>query len=149
MDDGRIPKDVLYGELAIGTRPSERPTLRYKDVCKRDLKVCSVSSADLESATSDRATWRSTVTAGVLQAEERRKSQWEERRTRRRQRLQAAPIATTTNYTCSKCQRTCSRTDRAVHSKRREEKRREEKRREEKRREEKRRKEKRSKSQPE
>ena len=30
MDDGRIPKDILYGELATGTRPTGRPALRLK-----------------------------------------------------------------------------------------------------------------------
>jgi hypothetical protein len=43
MDDGRIPKDILYGELATG-----RPALCYKDFCKRDLKSCNISPADLE-----------------------------------------------------------------------------------------------------
>ena len=38
MDDGRIPKDLLYGELAKGKRLVGRPKLRSKDVCKRDMK---------------------------------------------------------------------------------------------------------------
>ena len=36
-EDGRLPKDVLYGELTSGSRPVGRPMLRYKDVCKRDM----------------------------------------------------------------------------------------------------------------
>ena len=39
MEDWRIPKDILYGELASGKRSVGRPRLRYKDVCKRDLKA--------------------------------------------------------------------------------------------------------------
>ena len=35
MEDGRIPKDMLYSELCLGTRPTGRPALRFKDVCKR------------------------------------------------------------------------------------------------------------------
>ena len=31
---GRIPKDLLYGELATGQRPTGRPQLRFKDVRK-------------------------------------------------------------------------------------------------------------------
>ena len=37
MQDGRIPKDILYGELCVGTRPVGRPSLRYKDVCKQKM----------------------------------------------------------------------------------------------------------------
>ena len=32
MDDGRIPIDLLYGELAKGKRLVGRPKLRYKGV---------------------------------------------------------------------------------------------------------------------
>ncbi|GAA6072582.1 NLR family CARD domain-containing protein 3-like [Tachysurus ichikawai] len=38
MDPGRIPKDLLYDELAEGARLTGRPRLRYKDVCKKDMK---------------------------------------------------------------------------------------------------------------
>ena len=34
--DGRIPKYIIYGELALGRRTTGRPHLRYKDVCVRD-----------------------------------------------------------------------------------------------------------------
>ena len=42
MKDGRIPKDILYGELAVGKRPRGRPQLRNKDVCKRDMKALEI-----------------------------------------------------------------------------------------------------------
>lgn len=35
VDDGRIPKDLLYRELAEGKCPTGRPQLRYKDIYKR------------------------------------------------------------------------------------------------------------------
>ena len=54
MEDGRIPKDIRYGELASGTRPSGRPTPRYAVTRKRDLKACGINPADLEGVTSDR-----------------------------------------------------------------------------------------------
>ena len=39
MDDCRLPKYILYGELALGSRTTGHPNLRYKDVCVRDSKA--------------------------------------------------------------------------------------------------------------
>lgn len=36
MEDGRIPKEMLYRELTSGKRSTVRPQLRYSDVVKRD-----------------------------------------------------------------------------------------------------------------
>ena len=44
MEDGRIPKNILYGELASGRRLKGRPQLRYKDVCKRDMKALDINT---------------------------------------------------------------------------------------------------------
>jgi hypothetical protein len=48
MEDGRIPKDVLYREIVSGERKRGRPQLRYKDVCKRDLKACNIQPGSWE-----------------------------------------------------------------------------------------------------
>ena len=42
-----------------------RPTLRYKDTCKRDLKACGIQTADLKTETSDRTAWWAKVKDGV------------------------------------------------------------------------------------
>ena len=44
MGDNRIPKSLLYSELDDGRRKRGRPTLRIKDVCKRDLKSLNVGT---------------------------------------------------------------------------------------------------------
>ena len=54
MHDGRLPKDILYGELATGSRPTGRPTLCYKDVLKRDLKAGGIAPAGFEALAADR-----------------------------------------------------------------------------------------------
>ncbi|GFR66034.1 hypothetical protein ElyMa_005547400 [Elysia marginata] len=48
MAGRRIPKDFLHGELASGSRRTGRPTLCFKDVCKKDLKTCRIQLAELE-----------------------------------------------------------------------------------------------------
>ena len=44
LEDGRIPKDNLYGELSTGKRPTGRPQLPFKDICKRDLKALAINT---------------------------------------------------------------------------------------------------------
>ena len=36
MDKGRIPKDLMYGQIECGTRSTGCPQLRFKNSCKRD-----------------------------------------------------------------------------------------------------------------
>ena len=50
MDNGRILKDMLYGELITGTRTLGRPYLRYRDTCKRDMKVAGIDTTTWEAA---------------------------------------------------------------------------------------------------
>ncbi len=107
MQDGRIPKDIMYGELASGTRPTGRPALRYKDVCKRDLKARSLNPADLEAATADRVSWRLAVRTSIKLSKRKREDQWEEKRQRRRQRAESVPTESVTGFTCSNCNRLC------------------------------------------
>ena len=93
MQDGRIPKEIMYGELATGTRPTGRPFLRFKDVCKRDLKSGKIRPADLESTADDRDAWSLTVKSGVNLCERRREEQWEETRRQRRKRAASAAVS--------------------------------------------------------
>ena len=47
MEDGRIPKDILYilyRELVVGSRTTGHPHLRYKDVCVRDMKAVDIDT---------------------------------------------------------------------------------------------------------
>ena len=59
MEDGRIPKNHLYGELATGKRPTGR--LRFKDICKRDLQALVINTNSWEVAATERDAWRQTV----------------------------------------------------------------------------------------
>ena len=65
MDDGRIPKDLLYGEIAEAKRPVGRPKLRFNDVCKRDLKAMGMPADSWEAMAANRVVWRSIIHEGV------------------------------------------------------------------------------------
>ena len=54
MEDGRIQKDLLYGELATGKRPTGWPQLCFKDVCKRDLQALVINTGSWEVSATDR-----------------------------------------------------------------------------------------------
>ena len=107
MDDGRIPKDVMYGELASGRRPTGRPALRFKDVCKRDLKLTGIDPDTWESLADDRSGWSHAVREGVRRGEEKRNQQLEERRTRRKERQQNQTPNPPSNFVCGNCGRDC------------------------------------------
>ena len=83
MEDGRIPKEMLYGELATGTRLAGRPVLRYKDVCKRDLKAGDINSEGWEAAAADRDSWRHAVETGIQTSRKKREDLWDAWRERR------------------------------------------------------------------
>ena len=61
MRKGRIPKDLQYGELEKGTRKTGCPLLRFKDVCKRDMKYAAFDTESWELMVKDRSTWRHLV----------------------------------------------------------------------------------------
>ena len=71
MEDGRIPKDILYGEFASGRRTKGRPQLRYKDVCKRDINALDINTESWEDLAADRMMWGSTLNQHLKSAEEK------------------------------------------------------------------------------
>lgn len=58
MPDGRIPKDLPYGELISGSRAQGGPNLRFKDACKRDMKALELDPKNWEQRAADRNKWR-------------------------------------------------------------------------------------------
>ena len=70
MKDGRIPKDLLYGDLTTVKRPTGRPQLRFKNVCNRDLQIPGINTDSWKVIATDRDAWRHSVKVGLSQYEE-------------------------------------------------------------------------------
>ena len=102
---GSHTQDLLYGELAEGSRHAGRPKLRFKDVCKRDMKRCNIDSNSWESIADDRPSWRQTVKQGAKFAEEALTTAALDKRSRRKERGKYPQQPTP--FSCTRCGRDC------------------------------------------
>ena len=107
MDENRIPKQLLYGELADGHRSRGRPKLRFKDCLKSTLKTLEIPSDTWEERALDRPGWRSKLHKGSLSAENHRKKEAEDKRLHRKAKTSArtSPPPDST-LKCPVCNRT-------------------------------------------
>ena len=58
MEDSRIPKDILHGELVRDKEASAARNLRFKDVCKRDMRALNIHTESWEDLAADCGSWR-------------------------------------------------------------------------------------------
>ena len=103
MDDNRLPKQFLYGELTEGQRSAGGQLRRYKDAAKRTLKACHMEPECLESQASDRQQWRALTRAGLALFDEDRVRWLNDRRERRHRENQS----TGPDYPCPECGQRC------------------------------------------
>ena len=106
MEDGRIPKDIFYGELASGSRPLGRPQLRFKDVAKRDLKALNINVESWEETAADRIAWRRCLREHLAYGEDQLMTESNIRRERRKERDNNI-VNDTDIYICTNCGRRC------------------------------------------
>ena len=103
MEKGRIPKDLLYGQLEHGSRPRGRPHLRFRDSCKRDLQSAYIDTNSWAALASQRSTWRTAVKSGVRRAEEDRHN----KRTCLQLKRKASILQPVTPFSCNTCSKDC------------------------------------------
>lgn len=91
MDDGRIPKDILYGELSSGKRAIGHPQLRFKDVCKRDMKALDICPETWEDTADNRRNWRRVLGDSLASGEDKLLATAESKRAHRKTRRDLPP----------------------------------------------------------
>ena len=102
MPEDRVPRKILYGELATGRRAAGGPRKRYKDHIKTSLKKCDIQPTQLEALASNRQLWRSSCSAGTEVFTRQHENAAEQRRLRRHQ-----PDNQDGNFPCEVCGRIC------------------------------------------
>ena len=107
MGNGRIQKGVLYGELATGHHPAGRPALRFKDVCKRDLKLADIDPGSWEQIADDCSTWRTAVRKGVRTGEDKQNGLLEDKGQGRKERQESLDSNQLSTFRCTTCDRDC------------------------------------------
>ena len=103
MGDGRITKDVLYGELATGHHLAGCPALRFRDVCKRDLKLADIDPGSWQQLADDRSTWQSVVQKGVRTDEDKQDRLLEDKRQYRKDRQESLDSNQPSSFRCTTC----------------------------------------------
>ena len=93
---------LLYSELCLGTRPTGRPELRFKDVCKRDMKACDIDTSSWETAAHNRTTWRKITHDGMKKNDKKRHHKWQGKRNKPPPQPPADPARK-----CNNCNKVC------------------------------------------
>ena len=108
MGDGRIPKQLLYGQLTAGKRTVGRPRLRLQDNVKANLLSCGVDLHTWESIATDRKLWRQTIRSGVCMFQERQVKEKEHKRAVRKGLIKAVDLTAGIMWQCDECGRHCA-----------------------------------------
>ena len=104
MNDERIPKKVLYGELLHGHRSQHKPKKRYKDCVKESLVACDIRIDGWEATALDRYIWRQEVKRGCSTFETN-ESKWA--KVKRDIRKGKIPGKEVQQFVCTQCSRVC------------------------------------------
>ena len=75
MEDHRIPKQLLFGELEQGHRRQGHPCKRFKDTEKAGLKWCDIPSTELVATALNRQNWCTLTQSASSALEEERRHQ--------------------------------------------------------------------------
>ena len=103
MEDGRLPNDLLYGELKRGSRSIGGQRKRFKDTLRLSLSVCNIDTDKWVSTAQDRIQWISSVQDGFNMFKNERVATAGERRTTRKAIQSQQPSAPSPSISCVPC----------------------------------------------
>ena len=83
------------------------PGLRFKDVCKRDMKSMGIGVDNWEDCADDRSSWRQAIWKGREKSETVLSQAAAERRARRKAPQSSASAGDSSTFKCNHCQRDC------------------------------------------
>ena len=106
MEEFRMPRRLMYGELQLGKRNQGRPKLRYKDTMKANIQWCHVKPKELEKRAANRPEWRASIHKAAANYEEARRQKLSDVREKRHRA--ASALTTTTDFQCPHCSRLCA-----------------------------------------
>ena len=104
MEDHRLPKIMLYGQISNAPRPVGRPLLRYKDKLKENLVRLKMSKPDWEQLALQRTEWRASCHQHVTNFEARRLKKMTQDREERKNPQSTQPSH---GFVCNICSKTC------------------------------------------
>ena len=102
MNEDRLPKIALYGQLSSAVRPMGCPLLRYKDKLKANISTLGITN--WETVAKDRTKWRSTCHKAVADFENKRLESMVINRMNRK-RPERSTI--NTDFVCDTCDKRC------------------------------------------
>ena len=105
LEDNRLPKQLMPGKLASGKRKQGTPLKSFKDCVKASISHAEIIPKDLEPRAHDRTGWRALTRHAMDTFEERRRTQIEEARERRKASADAP--GNPGLFPCPHCPRTC------------------------------------------
>lgn len=106
MPEYRLPRQILYSQLAEGQRNAGGVKKRFKDLSKQLLKRCNIPPQQLETLAVDRCAWRAACDKGTTQLEEALSRKRAEKRTLRHE-LAAGVQPPAAQHPCQICAKIC------------------------------------------
>ena len=101
MEDGRITKYILYGELAFERTTTGRLRLQYKDVCVRHMNDVDIATMSWEGLAGDRTKWRRALKQHIATGENKLMTASTDKRARRKEG--SSSIRPETSHRCVIC----------------------------------------------